>query len=191
MGQNGRAERDLYGWRMQNAVFSLENRLSLGYPSDVDMLKAIFDISPFSWPEILSAMIAGTVVGLERQLSGKPIGIRTSILICISTYAFTTFSGINHEPTLDLRVIGQIITGIGFLGAGVILTRDGIVIGVTSAACIWILAAIGITIGTNHPVTGIKLAVLAVIILTGVDTAEKRIKSLRKGLHEKYSKVQS
>jgi putative Mg2+ transporter-C (MgtC) family protein len=92
-------------------------------------------------------MVAGAIVGFERQLSGKPIGIRTSILICISTYAFATFSGINHEPTLDLRVIGQIIiTGIGFLGAGVILTRDGIVIGVTSAACIWILAAIGITI---------------------------------------------
>ncbi|HUV63332.1 MAG TPA: MgtC/SapB family protein [Sedimentisphaerales bacterium] len=157
----------------------------------MDILKNIVDISPFNWLELLSAMIAGTVVGLERQLSGKPIGIRTSILICISTYAFTTFCGINNEPTLDLRIIGQIITGIGFLGAGVILTRGGIVIGVTSAACIWILAAIGITIGTNHPATGIKLSLLAVIILTGVDTAEKRIKSLRKGLHEKYSKVQN
>lgn len=156
----------------------------------MEILRTIFDVSPFNWPEILSAMVAGTVVGLERQLSGKPIGIRTSILICISTYAFTTFCGINHETTLDLRIIGQIITGIGFLGAGVILTRDGIVIGVTSAACIWILAAIGITIGTNHPVTGIKLSLLAVVILTGVDTAEKRIKSLRKGLHEKYSKAQ-
>jgi putative Mg2+ transporter-C (MgtC) family protein len=156
----------------------------------MDILKSIFDISPFSWLELLSAMIAGAIVGFERQLSGKPIGIRTSILICISTYAFATFSSINREPTLDLRVIGQIITGIGFLGGGVILSRNGIVIGVTSAACIWILAAIGITIGTNHPASGIKMSILAVIILMGVDTAEKRIKALRKGLHQKYSKPQ-
>jgi putative Mg2+ transporter-C (MgtC) family protein len=154
----------------------------------MDILRTIFDISPFNWPELFCAMIAGSIIGFERQISGKPIGIRTSILICISTYVFTTFCGINREPTLDLRIIGQIITGIGFLGAGVILTRDGIVIGVTSAACIWILAAIGITIGTNHHITGVKLSVLAVLVLTGIDTAEKKIKFLRKGLHEKYSK---
>jgi len=157
-----------------------------GYRSGVDILTNIFDITPFNWPEILCAMLAGTIIGLERQALGKPIGIRTSILICISTYAFTTFADLNHEPTLDLRVIGQIITGIGFLGGGVILSRDGIVIGVTSAACIWILAAIGITIGTNHHITGVKMAVLAVLILTGVDTAEKKIKFLSRGLHKKY-----
>ena len=152
----------------------------------MNILRNIFDITPFSWLEILCAMLAGTIIGFERQIYGKPIGIRTSILICISTYAFTTFSTINNQPTLDLRVIGQIITGIGFLGGGVILSRDGIVIGVTSAACIWILAAIGITIGTNHPATGVKLAILAVLILTGVDTAEKKIKFLSKGMHKKY-----
>jgi len=152
----------------------------------MDILRTIFDITPFSWPEIICAILAGTIIGFERQALGKPIGIRTSILICISTYAFTTFSDINHQETLDLRVIGQIITGIGFLGGGVILSRDGIVIGVTSAACIWILAAIGITIGTNHYTTGVKLAILAVIILTGVDMAEKKIKFLHKGQHKKY-----
>jgi putative Mg2+ transporter-C (MgtC) family protein len=116
----------------------------------MDFLTTIFDITPFTWIEIFCAMLAGAIIGFERQIYGKPIGIRTSILICISTYAFTIFSGINQEPTLDLRVIGQIITGIGFLGGGVILSRDGIVMGVTSAACIWILAAIGITIGTHN-----------------------------------------
>ncbi|MBN2180774.1 MAG: MgtC/SapB family protein [Sedimentisphaerales bacterium] len=152
----------------------------------MDTLKTIFDMTPFSWTEILCAMLAGTIIGIERQALGKPIGIRTSILICISTYAFTTFSDLNHEPALDLRVIGQIITGIGFLGGGVILSRNGIVVGVTSAACIWILAAIGITIGTNHHITGVKMAILAVLILTGVDTAEKKIKFLSKGMHKKY-----
>ena len=156
------------------------------YLSAMDILKNIIDITPFSWIEIFCAMLAGTIIGFERQIYGKPIGIRTSILICISTYAFTSFSDINHQETLDLRVIGQIITGIGFLGGGVILARNGIVIGVTSAACIWILAAIGITIGTNYHFTGVKLAILTVLILTGIDTAEKKIKFLRKGMHKKY-----
>lgn len=156
----------------------------------MDFFSTIIDISPFNWTEILCAILAGAIIGFERQLSGKPIGIRTSVLICISTYAFATFAGINNEPILDLRVIGQIITGIGFLGAGVILSRNGIVIGVTSASCIWILAAIGITIGTNHPLTGVKLSILAVLILTGVDTAEKKIKFLGKGMHKKYVKQQ-
>jgi putative Mg2+ transporter-C (MgtC) family protein len=155
----------------------------------MEILKTVFDISPFSWPQLASAMIAGAIVGSERQISGKPIGIRTSILICISTSVFASLAGLNDASAPDLRLVGQIVTGIGFLGAGVILTRGGIVIGVTSAACIWILAAIGITIGVGYPVTGVKLAILAVIVLLGVDTAEKRIKSLRKGLHEKYSKA--
>lgn len=155
----------------------------------MEILKTVFDIPPFSWPQLASAMIAGAIVGSERQISGKPIGIRTSILICISTSVFASLAGLNDASAPDLRLVGQIVTGIGFLGAGVILTRGGIVIGVTSAACIWILAAIGITIGVGYPATGVKLAILAVIVLLGVDTAEKRIKSLRKGLHEKYSKA--
>ncbi|MFH2137990.1 MAG: MgtC/SapB family protein [Candidatus Omnitrophota bacterium] len=149
----------------------------------------ILNISPFSWVEIGSALIAGTIVGVERQISGKPIGIRTSILICLSTYIFTTFCSLTTQATPDTsRIIGQIITGIGFLGAGVILTRDGIVLGVTSAACIWILAAIGITIGLNYPFTGIKLSLLAVVILTGIDNLEKRIPFLSKGAYRKKTK---
>jgi len=155
----------------------------------MEILKTVLDISPFDWTRVASAMIAGAIVGFERQISGKPIGIRTSILICISTSVFASLASFNDASAPDLRLVGQIVTGIGFLGAGVILTRGGIVIGVTSAACIWILAAIGITIGVGHPATGVKLAILAVIVLRGVDTAEKRIKSLRKGLHERYSKT--
>jgi len=155
----------------------------------MEILKTIFDISPFCWTQVAGAMIAGAIVGFERQISGKPIGIRTSILICISTSVFASLARLNDASAPDLRLIGQIVTGIGFLGAGVILTRGGIVIGVTSAACIWMLAAIGITIGVGHPATGVKLSVLAVVVLLGVDTAEKRIKSLRKGLHERYSKI--
>ncbi|MFH1777497.1 MAG: MgtC/SapB family protein [Candidatus Omnitrophota bacterium] len=148
----------------------------------------LLNITPFNWIEILSALIAGGIIGIERQLSGKPIGIRTSILICISTYIFATFCSLNPQGIPNpAYIIGQIITGIGFLGAGVILTRDGIVLGVTSAACIWILAAIGITIGLNYPYTGVKLALLAVILLTGIDKLEKHIPFLHKGPYKKQN----
>lgn len=149
----------------------------------------VFNVFPFTWTEILCAIVAGAVVGAERQLSGKPIGIRTGILICLSTYAFATFASLNPSGTPDSsRIVPQIITGIGFLGGGVILTRNGIVVGVTSAACIWILAAIGITIGLNFPYTGVKLAVLSVVLLLGIENLEKRITSLHQGAHRKQPK---
>jgi len=155
----------------------------------MEIIKKILDITPFSWMEIFSVFIAGGIMGTERQVSGKPVGIRTSILVCLSTYIFTTFASLNQQAVPDTgRIIGQIITGVGFLGAGVILTRDGIVLGVTSAACIWILAAIGITIGLNYPYTGIKLSLLAIILLIGIDSLEKYIPFLNKGAYKKHDK---
>ena len=63
------------------ADFVLENPASMKYPERMDVIRTIFDISPFNWTEVLCAMIAGAIIGFERQVSGKPIGIRTSILI--------------------------------------------------------------------------------------------------------------
>lgn len=147
-------------------------------------LHALLTIEPLSWLGILCAILSGAIVGIERQILGKPVGIRTSALICLGTYVFTvigeSFTGQGADPS---RVVGQIITGIGFLGAGVILTRDGIVLGVTSAAAVWLLAGIGVVIGTGYEATGIKLAVLAVFILVGVDVIENSFKSLRRGVH--------
>jgi putative Mg2+ transporter-C (MgtC) family protein len=129
-------------------------------------------------------MFCGTIIGLERQLRGKPVGIRTSCLITLGTYLFlaTTFllQGNDVDPS---RVVGQVITGIGFLGAGVMLAKDGAVVGVTSAATIWVLAALGVMIASGHLMPTIKLAVLVVIILYGVDFMEDRIKVLGRGVH--------
>lgn len=155
----------------------------------MSFINNLLDISPFSWFGILAALIAGGIIGAERQISGKPIGIRTSILICLSTYIFTKFSGINPQGIPgSTRIIGQIITGVGFLGGGVILTKGAVVTGVTSAACIWILAAIGITIGLNHALTGIKISLLSVILLIGIDSLERLIPFLNKGAHRKRKK---
>jgi len=146
----------------------------------------VIDISPLTWEALLCCFLSGAVVGLERQLRGKPVGIRTSTLICAGTYVFIAMTRhIATDASDPSRIIGQVVTGIGFLGAGVILTRQGAVVGVTSASAIWVLAAIGVAIGLGFPWLGVKLAILTVIVLVGVDTLENHIEALQRGVHRK------
>ena len=96
-----------------------------------------FDISPFDWHSVGASLFCGLIIGLERQIRGKPVGIRTSSLIALGTYLFLAASFNLPGAVLDQsRVVGQLIAGIGFLGAGVMLAKDGAVVGVTSAATI-------------------------------------------------------
>jgi len=134
-------------------------------------------------------MLAGTIIGFERQLLGKPVGIRTSMLVCLGTYVFVAVSNfVAVDATDPTRVIGQVVTGIGFLGAGVMMTRKGMVYGVTSAASIWMLAAIGVVVASGSVVSGIKLAVLTVVILVGVDWLESSFKAMRRGVHAHFGR---
>lgn len=148
------------------------------------MDEKILDITPLNWIGIFCSVISGMVIGFERQMLGKPVGIRTASLISLGTYLFVAIAQVvvttDGDPS---RVIGQIITGIGFLGAGVMFNKDGLVIGVTSAAAIWGLAAIGVVIGTGHYWVGIKLSILMVTILVGIDLLEGTFKFLQKGVH--------
>lgn len=148
---------------------------------------ALLDIAPYDWKAIGTALFCGTLVGLERQMRGKPVGIRTSSLITLGTYLFLVgASSITTEATDPSRIIGQVITGIGFLGAGVMLARDGIVVGVTSAATIWVLASVGVAIGLGHLDVAMKLSVVVVGVLFGVDIVEDYFQSLTRGVHRKY-----
>ena len=132
----------------------------------------------------MSCLFSAGIIGLERQLQGKPIGIRTSILICLGTYIFVTVGqNIVSEISDPARVVGQIITGIGFMGAGVILAKEGNVVGVTSSACIWMLAAIGVLIATQDAFLGLKVSVLTVCLLVGLNYIESSFKRLQRGVH--------
>ncbi|MFC2161174.1 MgtC/SapB family protein [Acidobacteriota bacterium] len=145
-------------------------------------------IYPLSIEGVFTALICGLIIGLERQLSGKPTGIRTCSLICLGTYVFVAMNQLIQNSTFDpARIISQIITGIGFIGAGVILTRQGVVIGITSAAVIWVLAGIGVLIGFGKYTASIFLSVVTVSILIGINLLEKTFSHLRKGVHEKLS----
>lgn len=142
------------------------------------------------WFRIGVTLVCGGIIGLERQLRGKPAGIRTSILICLGTQVFISLGGTqvatNGDPS---RVLGQVITGIGFIGAGVIMGKENIVKGVTSAAIIWVLAGIGAAIGLGHIGAAISLTFVTVAVLVGVEFLEGSFLKLRRGVHSGYRKT--
>ncbi|NOH64524.1 MgtC/SapB family protein [Vibrio sp. RE88] len=153
---------------------------------------SLLDLGPFDWPALLCCAINGLLIGVERQTRGKPVGIRTSILIIAGTYLFMSMAVSLSPNTLDqARVLGQIITGVGFLGAGVMMTLDGKIHGVTSAAVIWLLAALGLMIGLGYLQQSVVITVLALVVLFGVDKAENRIQALRRGVHQKIQRRRS
>ena len=150
-------------------------------------LDQLLSIEPYNWSSIATALLCGLIVGLERQLRGKPVGIRTSSLITLGTYIFIASSvHVSNEASDPSRIIGQVITGIGFLGAGVMLARDGMVIGVTSAATIWSLAAIGVCIAVANHSSAIKLSLIVVFVLVGVDLLEDYSQAFTRGVHARY-----
>ncbi|NOT80691.1 MAG: MgtC/SapB family protein [Bacteriovoracaceae bacterium] len=126
--------------------------------------------------EILTGLFLGGLVGYDREQKMKNAGIKTNILICIGATLYTAISmvlqkqysvGLNAiDPT---RIVAQIVSGIGFLGAGAIMQDKGNIIGLTTAATIWVVAAIGVTIGFGYPViaTIFTLTILSVLKLLG------------------------
>jgi putative Mg2+ transporter-C (MgtC) family protein len=140
------------------------------------------------WLKILLSIFCGGIIGLERQIRGKPAGIRTSILICLGTQVFVSY-GISLDHGDQYRVLAQVVTGIGFLGAGLIISQEGTVRGVTSAAVIWVLAAIGVTIGLGHFLEAVVFVLVTVTVLSGVEYLENSIKQLRSGVHAKYQSI--
>ena len=142
--------------------------------------------SPDLWQKIIVSIVCGSLVGLDRQLRGKPAGIRTSSLICLGTTIFVTL-GSSYAPNQgdQLRVLSQVVTGIGFLGAGVIMSKEGLVTGVTSASVIWVLATIGSSVGMGYYGMALAVTIATVAVLVGVEWLEETFQKLRIGPHDK------
>ena len=123
------------------------------------------------------ATLLGGAIGLERELGGKPAGLRTNILICLGSVLYTHISiammGANSpDPT---RVAGQIVTGVGFIGAGTILHARGAIVGLTSAATIWVVAAIGVALGSGYYLEGVGTTLIVLAVLAGLGRVEKLV----------------
>lgn len=101
--------------------------------------------------KVLLAAVLGFVVGIERDWSGKPAGVRTNMIIAVSSCLFTLLSmeGFFGEQTDTSRVAAQIVTGVGFLGAGALIHNKNHIVGLTTAANIWLVAAIGMAVGAG------------------------------------------
>ncbi len=154
----------------------------------MDEIQRLLAIDPFLWSAVGTCILCGSLIGLERQVKGKPVGILTASLIVLGTYIFLTISQHFFPNASDpTRIIGQIVTGIGFLGAGVMLAKDGVILGVTSAATIWVLASIGVIIPIAGNGTAIKMSLVVLAILLFVDRLERVFSSLTRGVHAHYS----
>ena len=128
---------------------------------------------------ILLAVLAGGLIGLEREFRDKAAGFRTIIFICVGACLFTILS-YKFAPSSDPnRIAANIVTGVGFLGAGVILRDGGKVFGLTTAAIIWFTAAIGMGIGGGEYLLSAITVVAAMIILWLLPYLEHRIDNAR------------
>jgi putative Mg2+ transporter-C (MgtC) family protein len=142
---------------------------------------ALLPSSQEFWLHLGTALLCGGAIGLERQSRGKVAGVRTSILICVGTSLFVALGATMSSDRVDpSRVVGQVVTGVGFLGAGVILAREGRILGVTTAAVIWILAAIGCLVGLGLLFTAIVITLTVLAVLVGVEEVENLLER-RKG----------
>ncbi|ACK69525.1 MgtC/SapB transporter [Gloeothece citriformis PCC 7424] len=129
-------------------------------------------ITPVSLVELVFrlgiALLAGIVIGLEREIKGKPAGLRTNLLVSVGSALFVLIPiqlGIAQEnPDSLTRAIAGVITGVGFVGAGTILKSSKIQ-GLTSAVTIWVSAGIGVAIGCGLWIIGLIVAVMTLVIL--------------------------
>lgn len=133
---------------------------------------------------LLIAALAGSVIGYERERLQWAAGLRTHMLVCVgsclivivSAYGFSEVLG-PHVVLDPSRIAAQVVSGIGFLGAGTILLRGEVVKGLTTAASLWAVAAIGLAVGAGLYVAAVATTVIVLVILAGVKPLEERVRA--------------
>jgi putative Mg2+ transporter-C (MgtC) family protein len=136
---------------------------------------------------LILAAVLGGIVGLEREIHGRPAGIRTYLILSLGTALLMVLSeyllvvypgrfpdiGIQGDPG---RIAGQAITGVGFLGAGVIIRYKDSIRGLTTAACVWLVCSVGLAVGAGFYLLGVAVTLLALVALIGLKALELRMK---------------
>lgn len=134
---------------------------------------------------LVLASFLGGIIGLEREVHGREAGVRTYLVVALGSalimlvseymflkYRFESAAALRVDPG---RIAAQAITGIGFLGAGVILRYQNSIRGLTTAACMWVACGIGLAVGAGQYLAGTVVSALTVIALTGLKSFEKRL----------------
>lgn len=139
----------------------------------------MFEFELASLGKLLVSILLGGLIGLERQIHGRPAGLRTHILVCMGA-TLVMIVGESFTGTVDPgRAVAGVVTGVGFLGAGVIVKSRDVVRGLTTAACIWFAATVGILVGQGLHVLAAVSAGLSVAMLALLTKVVRRLPSER------------
>ena len=124
----------------------------------------MFVFTPEDLIKVLIAVLIGGTIGMEREMHSKAAGLRTITLITVGATMFSILSGRYGDPATS-RIASNIVTGIGFLGAGVILFAEGKLKGLTTASSIWVAASLGMAVGIGEYVLAVVTTIIVVIVL--------------------------
>lgn len=125
--------------------------------------------------QVSISFIIGAILGIEREFRSKPAGFRTMILICVGSCLYTILSQQLGSATSTDRVASNIVTGIGFIGAGVIFKEGISVNGLTTAALIWVTAALGMAVGYKSYPIAIVVTIIVVVVLFILEPVQRYI----------------
>ena len=155
----------------------------LNHSTIIPLMELLTDLNNYFNTHLLVAAGLGALIGLERELAGKDPSLRTFSLISLGSCTFTMVSSMAsaHIPTADpARIAAQIVTGIGFIGAGAIFrsTRGG-VSGLTTAALMWVTAAIGMAVGFDRLDIAVSATLLSILMIFGLQFVHKMIRLFR------------
>ncbi len=153
-------------WEPQDATHGWQNPM-VNLPEDV--LK------------LLLAVLVGGLIGVEREFRHKVAGFRTNIFICTGAMLFTVFASRYSVPGDAVHIIANIVSGVGVIGAGVILHQESRIAGLTTAAIIWLTAALGMGIGMGEYLRVVVTTVIVMIILWTFPAFERRIGQVQEG----------
>ncbi|HUP18753.1 MAG TPA: MgtC/SapB family protein [Gemmatimonadota bacterium] len=143
------------------------------------------------WLKLGLSVVCGAAIGIERELSDKPAGLRTNMLICVGSTLITMTSlhvaltYAEHQVNIadPGRIAAQIVSGIGFLGAGTIIQARGAVHGLTTAATIWVMAGVGLAIGAGSYAPALATTVILLGVLVALGWVERHIERPRRFVH--------
>ncbi|HPD45355.1 MAG TPA: MgtC/SapB family protein [Anaerohalosphaeraceae bacterium] len=140
-----------------------------------------------TWHDVASllfAVLLGGAIGLEREITGKPAGLRTNMIICLGATVFTLVTvrlGMEAGAAdAGGRIAAGIVTGVGFLGAGALLQEGSGVHGLTTAASIWLVASIGVACGVGYYILATLVTFIALVVLCGLLPIARRIRRYRR-----------
>jgi putative Mg2+ transporter-C (MgtC) family protein len=150
-----------------------------GFTEILLLFKSNLDKFPHVLVRMIAALVCGVMIGWERESKGKPAGLRTNTLICLGSCmymmigTFVSVAGIaGSDPS---RIGAQVVSGVGFLGAGTIIRGRASVTGLTSAATIWVAAAVGLSCGAGYAIEAVMCTVALLLVLTALGRIEAAV----------------